>query len=205
MIGIVHCGYGNIASVANAIDHLGGDAAVIKSPGELDDCTSIIIPGVGSFFDIMEKLRIAGFEQALNENIIIRKKPVLGICLGMQLMASLGTEGGRCAGLGWFVGTVEKMQSENPTERIPHVGWDQIRICRPHALLKGVPAHADFYFVHSYGMKPENPDDVIAGCDYAGGVAAIVGRDNVFATQFHPEKSQDHGLRILENFMDWRP
>jgi glutamine amidotransferase len=205
MIGIVHCGSGNIASVANAIDHLGGDAAVINSPDDLDDCASIILPGVGSFFEVMGKLRHEGFDQALQRNVVERRKPALGICLGMQVMASHGTEGGPCAGLCWFAGTVGKLHSTNPSDRIPHVGWNQIQIRRPHALLNGIPSPADFYFVHSYSMRTENPGDVIAICDYADGVTAIVGRDNIFATQFHPEKSQDHGLKILENFLDWQP
>lgn len=205
MIGIVHCGSGNIASVANAIDHLGGEATVVKSPDELDDCDRIILPGVGSFFEIMGKLRQDGFVQALHRNAVERRKPALGICLGMQLMAARGTEGGRCDGLRWFAGCVAKMVPAAHSERIPHVGWNQILLRRPHELLKGVPASADFYFVHSFSMRTEDPDDVIATCDYAGGVTAIVGRDNIFATQFHPEKSQDHGMRILENFLDWNP
>jgi len=205
VIGIVHCGSGNIASVANAVDHLGGDAVVIKSPCELDDCSSVILPGVGSFFDVMGKLRQEGFEAALQRNVVERRKPTLGICIGMQLMAALGTEGGQCGGLGWFGGTVEKLHSETPSDRIPHVGWNQVLLRQPHALLNGVPEQADFYFVHSYTIRMEASADVIAMCDYADGVTAIVGRDNIFATQFHPEKSQDYGLRILENFLDWHP
>ncbi len=205
MIGIVHCGSGNIASVASAIDHLGGDLTIVEYPEELDDCDRIILPGVGSFFEIMGKLRKNEFVHSLHRNAVERRKPTLGICLGMQLMAAQGTEGGASDGLGWFAGCVEKMSPAIFSERIPHVGWNQILLRRPHKLLAGVPPSADFYFVHSFSMRTEDADDVIATCDYAGGVTAIVGRDNIFATQFHPEKSQDYGIQILENFLDWNP
>lgn len=203
MIGIIHCGTGNIASVANAINHLGGEARIILRPEEIDDCERLVLPGVGSFFEAMKTLRDSGFEAALQVHVRERKKPVLGICLGMQVMAALGTEGGEAAGLGWFAGTVRKLVSANSSDRIPHVGWNQLQILQNHPLLAGVPTAADFYFVHSYTMRAE--EGVVATCDYADGVTAIVARDNIFATQFHPEKSQDHGLKILENFLDWQP
>ena len=205
MVGIIHCGTGNIGSVANAIEHLGGDARIVNSPGELEECERIILPGVGSFLEGMGSMRSKGFETALQLHAIELKKPTLGICLGMQLMAAYGTEGGGCRGLGWFDGSVEKLVPGTSAERIPHVGWNQLTIHREHDLLRGVPIQTDFYFVHSYAMKVANENELIASCDYASGVAAIVGRDNIFATQFHPEKSQDSGLKILENFLDWNP
>jgi len=205
MIGIVHCGAGNIASVANAIEHLGGNARIVQVPEDLEDCERIILPGVGSFFEVMGSLVRDRFDSALKEHVVVRKKPTLGICLGMQLMAELGTEGGSSRGLGWFDATVEKVATKNASERIPHVGWNHLTFHRAHALLSGVPAGADFYFVHSYTMRLRGGDSLIASCDYADGVTAIVGHGNIFATQFHPEKSQDHGLKILENFLDWTP
>lgn len=205
VIGIIHCGIGNLSSVANAIDHLGGDPLIVSDPAQLEECEKIILPGVGSFAHAMEALLGAGFGPALQDHVIGQKKPTLGICLGMQLMASRGMEGGGCDGLGWFAGSVEKVLVEKSSARIPHVGWNQIKSQRPHALMQGVPPAADFYFVHSYTMRPSDPGALIATCDYGDGVTAIVGRDNIFATQFHPEKSQDHGLRILGNFLDWSP
>ena len=205
MVGIIHCGTGNIGSVANAIEHIGGDARIVNSPEELEECERIILPGVGSFLEGMGSMRSKGFETALQLHAIELKKPTLGICLGMQLMAAYGTEGGGCRGLGWFDGSVEKLVPGTSAERIPHVGWNQLTIHREHDLLRGVPIQTDFYFVHSYAMKVANENELIASCDYASGVTAIVGRDNIFATQFHPEKSQDSGLKILENFLDWNP
>lgn len=205
MIGIIHCGIGNLSSVTSAIDHLGGDPLIVNDPAQLPECERIILPGVGSFAHAMEALIGAGFVEALQDEVIGKKKPTLGICLGMQLMAARGTEGGGCAGLGWFACSVEKIRVEKLSERIPHVGWNQIESVRPHALMRGIPPVADFYFVHSYTMRPNNPDALIASCDYGDGVAAIVGRDNIFATQFHPEKSADHGLALYRNFLRWKP
>jgi len=205
MVGIIHCGTGNIGSVVNAIEHLGGDARIVNSPGELEGCERIILPGVGSFLEGMGSMRSKGFETAFQKHTIELGKPTLGICLGMQLMAAFGSEGGGCSGLGWFQGSVQKLLPRTSGERIPHVGWNQLIIHREHNLLKGVATETDFYFVHSYGMQLENDADLIASCDYANGVAAIVGRDNIFASQFHPEKSQDSGLKLLENFLDWNP
>ena len=205
MVGIIHCGTGNIGSVANAIEHLGGDARIVSTPEELEECERIILPGVGSFLEGMGSMRSKGFETALQLHTIELKKPTLGICLGMQLMAAYGAEGGGCRGLGWFDGSVEKLVPGTSTERIPHVGWNQLTIHREHDLLHGVPIQTDFYFVHSYAMKVADENELIALCDYTSGVTAIVGRDNIFATQFHPEKSQDSGLKILENFLDWNP
>lgn len=196
---------GNIGSVANAIDHLGGDMRIVNSPEELQRCERIILPGVGSFLEGMERMRSKGFDTALELHVITLKKPTLGICLGMQLMAGYGTEGGGCRGLGWFDGSVEKIVPETCAERIPHVGWNQLTLQREHNLMRGIPIQTDFYFVHSYAMNIKDKNNLIASCDYASGVAAIVGRENIFATQFHPEKSQDSGLKILENFLDWNP
>lgn len=205
MTGIVHCGSGNIGSVANAVEYLGGDATIIESPDDLDACERIIFPGVGSFYDVMVRLGQSGFCDALNRNVLEQRKPTLGICLGMQLMATSGMEGGGVNGLGWFESTVERITPASDLERVPHVGWNQIEVHRAHRLLDGIPPGSDFYFVHSFAMRARNAADVVATCDYGGGFVAAVARDNIFAVQFHPEKSQDHGLKIMENFLDWNP
>lgn len=205
MTGIIHFGVGNISSVASAVDFLAGDPFLITRPDQLEKCERIILPGVGSFSHAMQGLRDTGFGAALHEHVINLKKPVLGICLGMQLMATQGTEGGRADGLGWFAGSVDKVCPQKSSERVPHVGWNSLVFHQAHALLKEIPAEADFYFVHSYTLNAGDSELVIASCNYGTGVTAILAKENIFATQFHPEKSQDYGLKLLENFLVWRP
>ncbi len=204
MIGVIDCGISNIGSVLNAIEHLGGDVNRVVHPDEVFACKKLVLPGVGSFADAMKKLEETGFSLALQKAVVSDRVPILGICLGMQLMASEGKEGGETLGLGWFPGAVKRLIPSDHGERVPHVGWNQIRILLSHPLLDGIPKEADFYFVHSYTLKAKDSAVVVATCDYCDGVTAVAAKDNIFATQFHPEKSQDHGLKILENFLDWK-
>jgi glutamine amidotransferase len=168
----------------------------------------IVLPGVGAFADCMRGLRaVPGMVDALSEAVRRRGVPFLGICVGMQLMATRGLEHGTHEGLGWIAGDVVRMTPRDPALKIPHMGWNTLSVLRAHpvtAHLSGVKdAHA--YFVHSYRFAAANAGDVIVETDYGGAFAAVIGRDNMIGTQFHPEKSQAVGLQLLQNFVRWRP
>ncbi len=205
MISIVDYGMGNLLSVYNALYYLGEDVEICKHPEQLKESSRIIIPGVGSFGKCTENLKQSGFQEALQEAVIQRAVPTLGICLGMQVMAAKGYEDGTFDGLGWFDAEVIRIQPPDPGMRVPNIGWNEIRYRENCPLFAGVPQGSDLYLVHSYYMRCNNPNDIAATYDYGFPVTAAVLRDNIFATQFHPEKSQDHGLRILENFTRWKP
>ena len=205
MVGILHCGSGNIGSVVNAFHYLGADTTLVQKPEHFEQCSRLVLPGVGSFRDAVLQLDGKGLIPDLQTFAMVSKKPVLGICLGMQIMAEIGFEGGETQGLGWFKGTVERIQTNFKNERVPHVGWNDLSINQKHPLLEGVPDQADFYFVHSYSVLLQESSCLVASCAYAQGITAIVAKENVFAMQFHPEKSQDHGMRILDNFLHWQP
>jgi glutamine amidotransferase len=201
MIGIIDYGMGNLGSVANAFNHLGIEAKITDRPERLSDHDRLVLPGVGSFQLAMEKLDASGWSFALREQVNAGV-PLLGICLGMQLIFDEGEEHGTRSGLGLIAGKVMPLQ---PSEllRVPHVGWNGLSYARRHPLFSVVKEHVDFYFVHSYQCCPTYESDVLAYCDYGGKVVAAVGRANVVGVQFHPEKSQDMGLKILENFAVW--
>jgi len=203
MIGIVDYGLGNILSVYHAIEMVGADVKVCVSPQDLEDVERIVLPGVGAFRDCMVNLIEKGFVETLEKAVFDQGKPILGICLGMQAMARRSFEGGEHQGLGWIEGDVVGLQPPDPSLRVPHIGWNDIQYRQGSPFFAGLPALPDFYFVHSFYMKCDNQDDVDATCDYGGTVTAAIRKNNIFATQFHPEKSQDYGLRILENFLKW--
>jgi len=205
MIGIVDYGMGNLLSVYSAFDYLGAEVKVCKHPEELLTVDRIVIPGVGAFKDCIDKIVSTGFKEVLDEQVLQRGKPILGICLGMQVMAKIGLEGGENKGLGWFDATIVKLSPKYPTLRIPNIGWNDVSFDPNIFLFKGVPQNADFYHVHSYFMDVNDASDIVATYEYRQRVTAAVLKDNIFATQFHPEKSQDHGLKILENFIVWKP
>jgi glutamine amidotransferase len=205
MIGIVDYGMGNLLSVYSAFDFLGADVMICKEPEELKNVDRIVIPGVGAFKDCIDKIKTSGFQQALNEQVIDRGKPTLGICLGMQVMAGKSYEDGEFEGLGWFDAEVIRLTPAEANRRVPNIGWNDVSYNKNVPLFKGLPSQPDFYLVHSYFMKTSNPGDVVATYDYSQSVTAAVMKNNIFATQFHPEKSQDHGLRVLENFIEWNP
>jgi len=205
MIGIVDYGMGNLLSVYSAFDYLGAEVKVCKHPEDLLTVDRIVIPGVGAFKDCIDKIVSTGFKEVLDEQVLQKGKPILGICLGMQVMAKIGLEGGENKGLGWFDATIVKLSPKYPTLRIPNIGWNDVSFDPNIFLFKGVPQNADFYHVHSYFMDVNDPSDVVATYEYRQRVTAAVLKDNIFATQFHPEKSQDHGLKILENFIVWKP
>ncbi|MGC9976220.1 MAG: imidazole glycerol phosphate synthase subunit HisH [Syntrophales bacterium] len=205
MVGIVDYGMGNLLSVVHALEMVGAKVKICSYPQELRDTYQIVLPGVGAFRDCMLNLDGRGFTEVLNQAVFEQGKPILGICLGMQAMARKSYEGGVYAGLSWFDAEVVRLQPVDPSLRIPHIGWNEISFKENNLLFSGVRPSSDFYFVHSYYMKCENEMEVYATCDYGGSFTAAVLKNNIFATQFHPEKSQDYGLKILENFLKWRP
>jgi len=205
MIGIIDYGMGNILSVKNAFEYLGADVTICTRAEELEDAERLVLPGVGSFGDCMSNLRNRGFIDALDRAVKKQRKPILGICLGMQMMASKGYESGEFAGLGWFDAEVVRLTPAEKRLRIPHVGWNNLSFTGKSFLFDGIPANPDVYFVHSYYMKCNDKSNIIAEFDYAGRFTAAVGKENIVATQFHPEKSQDYGMRMLRNFIAWKP
>jgi len=204
MVGIVDYGMGNLQSVKNALDYLGESAKVCTSPTELDEVEKIVLPGVGAFPDCMKNLKEKGFISALNKSVLEEKKPILGICLGMQVMAGSSCEMGETEGLGWFEGEVTLMNPKDKKIKIPNVGWEDIEYRKDSPLLKNFYRSPDFYFVHSYYMKCKNDEEVSSWYNLGElKVTASVHRDNIFGTQFHPEKSADFGREVLINFIEY--
>jgi len=208
-VAVIDYGSGNLRSAAKALERVAGvgDSILVTSdPEQLRKADSIVLPGVGAFADCMQGLSaLPGMREALQEQVIGGGKPFLGICVGMQLMAEFGREHGEHAGLGWLKGEVVALEPNDPALKVPQMGWNQLRIARPHALLAGLPPAAHAYFVHSFQFKPADVADIVADVDYGGPVVAFVGRDNLAGTQFHPEKSQQVGLGLMANFLKWRP
>lgn len=212
-VAIIDYGAGNLKSAqkafARAAEGTGAEIVVTSDAEQVRKADRIVLPGVGAFADCMAGLdAVPGMHQVLTEKVIAGGTPFLGVCVGMQLLASVGREKIETKGLGWIAGAIEKIEPADPALKVPHMGWNTLRVSRPHALLDGIATgenglHA--YFVHSYHMKAENADEVIATADYGGPITAIVGRDNIFGTQFHPEKSQTLGLALIANFLKWRP
>jgi len=205
LVGIVDYGMGNLLSVYHAVEMAGGEPRICTQPEELSDVERILLPGVGSFGQCVENLKERGFVEALQENVVEKGKPFFGICLGMQVLARQGFEGGDYPGLGWLDADVVLLKPSDPALRVPQIGWNSVTYRKESPLFKGLPAEPDFYFVHSYFMRCREESVLEASCDYGGVVTASVRKDNIFASQFHPEKSQDFGLRVLENFLKWNP
>ena len=201
MIGIIDYGMGNLRSVHNAFGRLGYHSEVVDEREVADRYERLVLPGVGSFARAMHNLDTLGWSDYLRE-VSSEGRPLLGICLGMQLLFERGSEHGDTPGLGLLRGRVELMTVE-PPHKIPHVGWNGLIYARPHALFEGVKEHVDFYFVHSYECIAEDPDTVVATCGHGGEFVACVARKNVVGMQFHPEKSQPLGLTVLKNFAGW--
>ena len=212
-VAIIDYGSGNLRSAAKAIERVadgigrGWTVAVVSDPGALDQARHIVLPGVGAFGDCLAGLEsLAGMRDALERNVIAAGKPFLGICVGMQLMASSGIEHGARAGLGWIDGVVAPIEPADPALKIPHMGWNEIEIVTSdHPVLAGIESGAHAYFVHSFSLQCAHDKDILAGADYGGKLVAIAGRDNMVGTQCHPEKSQATGLALLGNFLRWNP
>ncbi len=218
-IAIIDYGSGNLRSAAKAFERAaretGAAERVIVTARAADVAAAdrIVLPGVGAFADCLAGLNaVEGMIDALEDAVVDRARPFLGICVGMQLMATRGLEHGVHKGFGWIAGEVVPLAKGKgdagglPVHRIPHMGWNDLTLAAPgHPLLEGIEPGAHVYFVHSYHLACEKPDDILATVDDGERVTAMVGRDNMAGTQFHPEKSQATGLRLIANFLDWRP
>lgn len=198
---IVDYGMGNLRSVVNAFAAIGCEAVVSNDPADTSGAQRIVLPGVGAFGDAMNNLRATGWLDALEENVRSKGKPFLGLCLGMQLLATIGTEHGTHAGLGWVSGAVERITNDDSSVRIPHIGWNDVEFTQINGLYSGLGKAQTFYFVHSYVLKPVESTVISGICNYGSSFAASIEIDNIFATQFHPEKSQKAGLAVLKNFI----
>jgi glutamine amidotransferase len=210
---VIDYGSGNLRSAAKALERAAGDAGVSADVTVTDRAEAvaaadrIVLPGVGAFGDCWRGLNaLDGVVDAVNEAAIARGRPFLGICVGMQLMATRGLEYGETPGLDWIAGEVDALKPADPALKIPHMGWNELEVAQPvHPVLADLPDRPHAYFVHSYAFGVRDPAQVLATTDYGGPVAAVVGRDNLVGTQFHPEKSQATGLRLLANFLTWTP
>lgn len=214
-VALIDYGSGNLHSAGKALERAareggtGMQVIVTSDPDAVRRADRIMLPGVGAYADCRRGLdAVPGMVDALTEAVIGRGRPFIGICVGLQLMATRGLEHGITAGLGWIAGDVVKITPDDAALKIPHMGWNALDVRRPHALLEGIPTGADgldAYFVHSYHLEAARPDDVVATSQYGGTITAMVARDNIAGTQFHPEKSQRLGLALLANFLKWAP
>jgi imidazole glycerol-phosphate synthase subunit HisH len=214
-VALIDYGSGNLRSAVKAFERSAqeaGIAADIVLTADADvvaNADRIVLPGVGAYADCKAGLAaVPGMIDALNEAVIGKARPFLGICVGMQLMSTQGLEKTVTPGLGWIAGDVVEMTPSDPSLKIPQIGWNTIELARPHPVFNGISTGADglhAYFVHSYHFKAERPGDRLAIVDYGGAMTAVVARDNMIGTQFHPEKSQTLGLALIRNFLGWKP
>ena len=200
-VAIVDYGLCNIDSVARAVEECGAKPTITSSPEDLRAADRIILPGVGAFPDAIANLRSDDLDAALQEQVIDEKAPFLGICLGMQLLATVGEEVTTTKGLGFVSATVRRLQPTERDRRVPHIGWNEVNPVEGSRLLQGIEPGTDFYFVHSFHVVCDDASDVAATTPYCGGFTSSVERGNVFGVQFHPEKSQDAGFVVLRNFL----
>lgn len=201
MIGILDLNIGNLRSVAKAVDLLGFDYTICQDAARFDDLTHLILPGVGHFNAAMNNVSESNLQKNL-QHFVESGRPLMGICLGMQLLAKSSEEGGHVTGLGFIDANVCKF-TVSDGKKLPHIGWNTVKFCYEHPISENVKDTRDFYFVHSYHYQLNNPADQIAVTDYEYEFPSIVGRNNIIGLQFHPEKSQKNGLKLLENFLEW--
>ncbi|WP_410498789.1 imidazole glycerol phosphate synthase subunit HisH [Chitinibacter sp. S2-10] len=199
---IIDYGMGNLASVAHAIERLGERVVISGSPSDLKKCKHIILPGVGAFPDAMQALREQGWEAELRQAVLEQKQPFLGICLGMQLLADQGEEHETTAGLGFISGAVKPLPAN--MERLPHIGWNEVHQTSSSQLFENIEPSRDFYFVHSFHFLPTNPNVIAGTTEYCGGFVSVIEHENIFAVQFHPEKSSKNGMKLLSNFIKFQ-
>jgi glutamine amidotransferase len=211
-VALIDYGSGNLRSAARALTRAAEtsgtnhEVVITADPDRVAEAERIVLPGVGAFADCMRGLSaIPGMLAALEHSVLRRGVPFLGICVGMQLLADWGREHEDCRGLGWIPGEVVRITPLEPGLKIPHMGWNSLSILAPHKLFEGMADGTDVYFVHSYYLRPTRASQILATTEYGGSIPAVVGRDNIAGTQFHPEKSQAEGLVFLERFLNWRP
>jgi imidazole glycerol-phosphate synthase subunit HisH len=212
---IIDYGSGNLHSARKAFERAAREAGLAQNvvvtadPDVVRRAEHIVLPGVGAFADCKRGLdAVPGMREALQSAVIERGRPFLGICVGMQLMAERGLEHTVTQGLGWIAGDITLIKPSDPALKIPHMGWNSLTVRRPHPLFAGITTGPDShhaYFVHSYHLKATDPSAIVADTDHGGSVTAMVARDNMAGTQFHPEKSQELGLALIANFLRWRP
>jgi len=205
VVALVDYGAGNLHSVENALKSVGAQVRVTADPDVLRAADRIVLPGVGSFKSCAEGLRaIDGAIEAMTERVQVGAAPFLGICVGMQLLASRGLEHGVTDGLDWISGEIRPIEQSDDTIKIPHMGWNDVAVT-PHARDHDLVEPGEAYFLHSFHFHADSGADVVAMTDHGGGLVAAVGRDTILGVQFHPEKSQGYGLALLERFLEWRP
>ena len=212
IVAIIDYGSGNLRSAAKAFERSAREAGtndtivVTADPRQVERADRIVLPGVGAFADCRAGLYgVAGMVEVLQRQVIERARPFIGICVGMQLMATRGLEHGEHRGLGWIAGDVVPVVPANSALKVPHMGWNELIDIADHPVLAGIADRAHAYFVHSYAIVPTNAAQMLARTEYGGRLAAMVGYANMVGTQFHPEKSQETGLRLIGNFLRWKP
>lgn len=198
---VIDYGVCNLGSVRRAFEECGADVVLNTNPDSLEDADRIVLPGVGAYSDAMSSLQNKNWPEAIRRAVLEKKIPILGICLGMQLFATTGEEGGGCSGLNLISGEVKKIIPDNATLRVPHVGWNEITRAKESAVLQDIKDGSDFYFVHSFHFVPDRVEDVLLKTPYGGDVVAAVEVDHIIGVQFHPEKSGRAGFQIIRNFL----
>ena len=209
-IAIIDYGSGNLRSAAKALEvankniNANSKIVITSDPKVIKKSNKIILPGQGSFRDCYLGIKkINGLVDTLNDFVLVQKKPIFGICVGMQLFAKIGYESEETKGFGWIDGVVKKINNINKTLKLPHMGWNQIEFKKDFLLFSGIENKSHMYFVHSYEFLTKQKDCIVATTNYGNSIIVAVAKDNIFGTQFHPEKSQKNGLKLLENFLKW--
>lgn len=198
---IINYGMGNLGSARRSFEECGAQVLISEEPADVKNAERIVIPGVGAFAEAMRRLQQRGWDEVLREAAFRDRLPLLGICLGMQLLAAIGEEGQATPGLALVAGRVVRLSNAVTGERIPHVGWNEVYPVDQSDLFHDIPPGSDFYFVHSYHFMPDNPESILANTPYCGGFVSAVRNANVFGVQFHPEKSSKTGFQLIRNFL----
>jgi len=204
---IIDYGSGNLHSTLKSFERVGDGAEIFLSgkAADLKSATHIVLPGVGAFGDCKNGLdSLPGMIEEMKEQVIFNKKPFIGICVGMQLLAKKGFEHGEHDGLGWIEGNVKAITPDDKSLKIPHMGWNELIVKKEHPFFKGIKSGSHAYFVHSYQLECKNNDDILAVADYGGQITAAIAKDNIMGTQFHPEKSQETGFELIKNFLEMK-
>ena len=198
---IIDCDMGNIGSVKRAFEECGSEVIVSSHPKDLDIATQIILPGVGAFANAMNNLKKLGWVDAIKQAVIVDKIPILGICLGMQLLADKSFEKGETDGLSLISGDIIRLEPKSIKERVPHVGWNEIHFNQQNKIFKDIKNDSDFYFVHSFHFMPSNNNNILSTTPYCGGFVSALQKGNIIGVQFHPEKSSRAGFQLIQNFL----